>query len=540
MIRLRSALFALCMTVLPAFAQYGGELRFCLNGEPKTFNPLLVEDDPSEVIRYLTGGVLIRINRSTQVIEPELARSWKVDRSGRRITFEIRHGLHFSDGTPFSAEDVAATMRKVMDPKLHAPVGDAFRSGTSAARIEVSGPDEVAITFSVVVAGMERLFDQVAIMSSQSPKKEAAVLGPFYVADYKAGSEVLLKKNPYYWKRDAQGHALPYLDAIRLSIEQNRTLEMLRFTRGELHLINNVAPDNFAQLSATGAAAVTDIGPSLESELLWFNQAPTAPLPEFKKAWFQSTAFRRAILEAINRADLCRVVYHGHATPAVGPVSPANRYWYNTRLQPIAFDRQAALRTLAQDGFQSKAGVLRDRQGNAVEFSVVTNSGNLSRERMTAMIQQDLASIGIRLNIVTLDFASLIERLTKTFAYESCLLGMANVDLDPNLQMNVWLSSAGNHQWNPNQKTPATAWEAEIDRLMKLQAAESNPGLRKRYFDRVQEIVWQQCPFLYLLNKDTLIAVSPSLHNVKAALIRPYVYWNVEHLSLSTQVAGRR
>jgi len=106
--------------------------------------------------------------------------------------------------------------------------------------------------------------------------------------------------------------------------------------------------------------------------------------------------------------------------------------------------------------------------------------------------------------------------------------------------MNVWLSSAGNHQWNPNQKTPATAWEAEIDRLMKLQAAESNPGLRKRYFDRVQEIVWQQCPFLYLLNKDTLIAVSPSLHNVKAALIRPYVYWNVEHLSLSTQVAGRR
>ncbi len=206
-------------------------------------------------------------------------------------------------------------------------------------------------------------------------------------------------------------------------------------------------------------------------------------------------------------------------------------------MKPAPFDRAAALRALAHDGFEMKDNRLRDRQGNPVEFSVVTNAGNVSREKMAAMIQQDLASIGVKLNIVTLDFASLIERLTKTYNYESCLLGMTNVDLDPNLQMNVWLSSAANHQWNPNQKAPATAWEAEIDRLMKAQAAESNPNRRKQYFDRVQEIAWEQAPFLYLLNKNTLLAVSPSLHNVKAALIRPYAYWNAETLTLSTQLA---
>lgn len=533
-------LLSALVILLPAYAQYGGELRFCLQGEPKTFNPLLVEDDPSEVIRYLTGGVLIRVNRLTQEVEPELAASWKIDKGGKRIAFQIRPGLQFSDGTPFTAEDVAQTMRLVMDPKLHAPVGDAFRSGTGVAQIAVSAPDKVTIVFPAVVSGMERLFDQVAIVSSKSARKEAAVLGPFYVADYKPGSEVLLKKNPHYWKRDNQGRPLPYLDAIRLSIQQNRTMEMVRFSRGELHLINNVAPDNFEKLAAEAPSAVNDIGPGLESELMWFNQAPGAPLSEAKKTWFRSNVFRHAVLQAVNREDLCRVVYHGHANPAVGPVSPANRHWYNTRLKPIAFDRQAALRSLAQDGFQLRAGVLRDRLGNPVEFSIITNAGNLSRERMAAMIQQDLGAIGIRMNIVTLDFASLIERLTKTFAYEACLLGMANVDLDPNLQMNVWLSSASNHQWNPNQKTPATPWEAEIDRLMQAQASESNPALRKRYFDRVQEIAWEQAPFLYLLNKDTLIAVSPSLHNVKAALIRPYAYWNVERLSLSTQVASRR
>ena len=83
------------------------ELRFCLRAEPKTFDPLLVDDGNSEAIRYLTGGVLIRVNRKTQQLTPELAASWNVDRQGRRITFQLRPKLKFSDGTPFSAEDVA-------------------------------------------------------------------------------------------------------------------------------------------------------------------------------------------------------------------------------------------------------------------------------------------------------------------------------------------------------------------------------------------------------------------------------------------------
>jgi peptide/nickel transport system substrate-binding protein len=187
--RLRSIFLALCITWLPAYGQYGGELHFCLQGEPKTFNPPLVEDDPSEVVRYLSGGVLIRVNRSTQELEPELASSWKVDRAGKRITFQIRPGLTFSDGTPLTADDVAETMRIVVDPKLHAPVGDAFRAA-GPAEILVTAPGKVVVAFPTVVSGMERLFDQVAIMSSKSPKKEAAVLGPFYVAGYQAGSEV--------------------------------------------------------------------------------------------------------------------------------------------------------------------------------------------------------------------------------------------------------------------------------------------------------------------------------------------------------------
>src|SRR5579872_3074608 len=513
------AILAFAATSLSA--QWGGELRFCLRSDPKTFNPLLVEDEASETIRYLTGGVLIRVNRLTQELEPELATSWKISQHGRAITFRLRQGVFFSDGTPFTAEDVAYTIRALMDPALHSTTGDAFRSAPGEVTTTVSAPDQIAIVFPAPVAGIERLFDQVAILSSRSPKKDAAVLGPFVVARYTPGSEIVLARNSRYWKTDATGRRLPYLDSIRLDVQQNREIELVRFTRGELHLINSIDPEMFDRLAKQAPSMVYDAGPSLESEMMWFNQNPAAPLPEYEKAWFRSRNFRRTVSAAINRADICRVVYYGHAQPAAGPISPANRFWFDARLKPHAYEPKEALDRLQRDGFRLENNVLRDREGHAVEFSLITNSGNKAREHMAAMIQQDLAAIGIKVNLVTLDFRSLIERISQSYRYEACLLGLTNYDLDPNSQMNVWLSSASNHQWNPNQKHPATPWEAEIDRLMEAQASTIDRARRKAYFDKVQEIVSDQAPFIYLVTKNSLSAFSSRLQNVAPAMIRP-------------------
>src|SRR5260370_27950209 len=182
--------------------QSGGELHFCLHGEPKTFNPLLVEDGQSETIRSLTGGVLIRLNRQTQALEPGLAVSWKVTPDGRTIKFHLRPGLHFSDGTPFTSEDVAYTVKALMDPQLHSSTGDSFRSGEGQVVVQTPSADSIVVTFPAPVAGLVRLFDQVAILSARSPKKEMAVLGPFYVAHYAPASNVLLPRNPNYGKKD--------------------------------------------------------------------------------------------------------------------------------------------------------------------------------------------------------------------------------------------------------------------------------------------------------------------------------------------------
>ena len=525
-------LVCVLLTLRLASAQAGGELRFCLHSEPKTFDPLKVEDDASVSIRYLTGGVLVRMNRKTQMMEPELAQSWKVSKDGRQITFKLRGGVSFSDGTPFSAEDVAYTVRQLMDPALHSPTGDAFRSGVGNVEIKTSSPTEISITFPAPVAGLDRLFDQVAILSAHSPKKEMAVLGPFVVGDYKAGSTVLLKRNTNYWKTDAHGQRLPYLDSIQLDIQPNRDVEILRFKRGEIQLINTLDSEYFDKLAASSPQVVHDAGPSLDSEQMWFNQVAKAPLPAYKKTWFRSAAFRRAVSQAINRADLSRVVFRGHAQPAAGPVSPANKFWFNASLTPTAYSPETALKSLQAEGFRLENATLKDVNGNDVIFSIITNSGSKARERMATMIQEDLQKIGIRVNVVTLDFPSLIERMTQTFDYEAILLGLTNVGLDPNEEMNVWLSSSENHQWNPQEKTPETPWEAEIDQLMQVQASSADPKKRKEAFDRVQQIVVEQEPFIYLVNKNALSAVANSLHGASPVILAPQTYWNVEWLSV--------
>jgi peptide/nickel transport system substrate-binding protein len=530
--------------LLFAFALTGGqsqsELRFCLRGDPKTFNPLLVEDEASETVLYLTGGVLVRLNRYTQELEGELATQWKVSENGRRIDFELRKNVLFSDGTPFTCEDVASTLRELMDSAVHSPAADSFRSAPGQTESKCTGPSSVMARFPGPVASLAARFDQVGIMSARSARKESAVLGPFTVAEYKPGTSLLLRRNPNYWKRDSNGRQLPYLDSLRLDIQQNRELELLRFRRGELDIVNKLDPEMYDRLTAEMPRTVVDAGPSLDWEVVFFNQVANAPLPDYKRRWFRSAEFRRAIWGAINRDDICRVVYRGHAKPAVGPVSVSNRFWLNSALTPPVYSVNVASMRLQSDGFHRSGDALLDREGHKVEFSMITNAGNKLHERTLALIQQDLAKLGIQLNIVILDFPSLIERISRSFNYESVLMAFVNVDLDPSDQMNIWLSSGANHQWNPNQKTPETPWEAQIDKLMQTEAASPDMKQRKAAFDRVQEIVSEKAPMLFLVNPDALSAVSASVKNVTPALLRPQIYWNVERLAIGEKYVSQR
>jgi peptide/nickel transport system substrate-binding protein len=516
-------LLLLSLAAHVALAQ--SELRFFIRSDPKTLNPFLVEDDASETVRYLTAGVLVRLNRVTQKVEPELATAWKQSPDGRSLTLRLRENVRFSDGSPFTAADVVHTFRVLMDPAARNATADSFRTADQPPDVRQTGPLEVSIRFPAPVASALRLLDQVPIVSARS--------GPYQLAEYRRGAYILLKRNPHYWKRDSSGAQLPRIEALRMRIQPNRELEALAFRRGEVDLISRIDGAVYADLEKQMPGTVHDLGASNDSEFVWFNQVPTARIPDHRKEWFSSSGFRRAVSAAIQRADLARIVYKGHALPSVGPFPPTNRTWYNRDLKAHSESAEEVRKRFAAAGFTQSGGVLKDRRGNAVTFSILTNSGNRAREQLAALIQRDLKVYGIEMNIVTLDFPALLERIGKTFEYEACLLGLVNVDADPNGQMNVWLSSGANHQWNPRQAKPATSWEEELDKAMLAQAAATSEKKRQEFYNRVQTIIREQEPFVYLVHPSVLVAYTPELKNVQPATLRPHLLWNVEHLALA-------
>ncbi len=530
---LLAALLSVLLCAQPANAQSPPDgIAWSIKYDPKTFDPAKVDDQASELVRYLTGGVLVRINRLTQQVDPSLADRWIVSPDGRVVSFHLRPGLVFSDGAPLTSADAAWSVRHVLAPATGAPVAEEF---LYPGGVVVETPDASTLVLRLPkrVVDIGRVFDEIAIEPQNRPSEARVTAGPYLLAEYRRGQSVRLASNPHYWKHDPAGAPLPYLRSVRLDIVANPEQDQIRFVRGQYQLLSSISPEYFNLLAHTEPRAAHDLGPSLNTEQLWFNQASASPLPAWEKQWFQNQAFRVAISQAIHREDLARLAYSGHATPAWGFISPANRLWYNARLEVPREDAAAASALLARSGFHragGATGTLYDASGHAVRFSILTNAGNAAREKMAILIQQDLAALGIEVTVVTLDFPALIDRLMHTEDYEACILGLSNVDPDPNSMMNLWLSSSPNHQWNPSEKTPATPWEATIDAEMQVQASAIAMPERKRAVDHVQQIVADEQPFIYLVHPHALYAVSPALAGVDLAVLAPGVVWNIESL----------
>lgn len=508
-----------------------GELAWSIGYDPKTFDPAKVDDEESELVRYLTGGVLLRFNRLTQTVEPQLAQTWILSHDGQTISFTLRAGLRFSDGSSLTSRDAAWSIRRVLLPATGAPVAEEFLAPSGVA---VDTPDDrtVVVHLPKRVIGIGKVFDEIAVEPADRPSEGRITAGPFVIADYRRSQYIRLRRNPYFHNVQSSGATAPWATGIRLDILDNPEQEIRLFQRGAYDLINGIAPDYFEFLKQKSPSSVVDLGPSLNTEQLWFNQAPGAPIPAWEKSWFQNRAFRLAVSQAIHRSDLARIAYEGHATPAYTFISPANAAWYNRSVAAPHTDIAAAKAGLASAGFHLSGSVLEDASGHPVKFSILTNAGNGARRKMATLIQQDLAALGMQVTVVELDFPALIERLMHTQNYEACLLGLENVDPDPNAMMNIWLSSSPNHQWNPSEKTPATPWEAEIDREMNRQASTLNDSQRKQAVDRVQQIVADQQPFIYLVYPNVLYAVSPRLQGVQPAVLQPGLVWNVDRLRL--------
>jgi peptide/nickel transport system substrate-binding protein len=534
----------------------GGQLVISQRAEPKTLNPVTAVDGSSREIIGLITADLIHINRFSQRTEAALASSWTVSSGGRQYTLRLRHGVRFSDGHPFDADDVIFTFEVYLDESIHSPQRELLVISGKPIAVRRINAYTVQFELAQPYAAAERLFDSIAILPRHllkklydekrlagawgltTPPDQIAGLGPFQLKQYIPGQRLVLEPNPYYWKADQAGHRLPYLHQIVSLFVGNPEAESMRFEAGEIDVVNRLSSANFAALAKYQQARgfrLYDLGPGLEYDFLFFNlnglTSKNLSSIARKQLWFRQLAFRRAVSTVIDRKGIVRMVYDGRACALSAHVTPGNRLWVNRNIPQSSRNVAAARAILRKAGFSwSSDGHLMDARQNAVEFSILHNAGNSQQMEMATIIQEDLKEVGIEVRLVSIEFRTMLDRIFKTYEYEAAIMALAGGDSDPNSEMNVWTSQGSTHVWNLTPNHALAPWEAEIDRLMQEQLVALDYQQRKRMYDRVQELVWENLPVICLVSPNILVGAKKEVGNFCPAILSHHTLWNAEEL----------
>jgi peptide/nickel transport system substrate-binding protein len=538
----------------------GGRIVLRLTSPPNTFNYLMAADEAGLVATlYLLGSRLVSFDHSTLEFTPGLAESWTMGDDGRTVDIVLRDGLKFSDGHPLTTDDVIFTLQAIYDKRTGSP---AFRDSmlVNGKEIETKRVDgrNLQFIFPEPVAKADNYLDNLVILPKHVLQKDleagrmgeiykidadpASIVtsGPFMVESTVPGERAIFKRNPHYWKKDEKGEQLPYLDTFVIEAVPDANNAFARLTGGEIDIVDRIRATDLAAIRQNpGSVRVFDLGPGLSNDHIWFNlnkaKASGERLddkPKYK--WFNDSRFRRAVSHAVDRESISRTTMQGLATPLYGFVAAGNRVWLDPDLPKTEYDLDRARSLLSEAGFAMRGTTgspeLFDPEGNKVEFTLIVPAENEPRKLMAAVIQQDLAKLGIAMQIAPIDFQGVTERWSRSYDYDAISLGVATTGIEPSAYANFLLSSASTHQWHPSQKTPATEWEAKIDRLFAEQARERDPERRRELMNELQAIVVAEMPIIPVVSRHIVSAANVRVGNHAPSNILPYSVWNAEEL----------
>lgn len=558
--------------------EYGAIMVETLVSDIATLNPLISEDmSSSSMISRMQSG-LTTLDPFTGEVIPSLAKSWEISDDNLEYTFHLREGVTWSDGHPLTADDVVfswdviyaqeldeATGQPKVDPESGAPV---YRFPTRAAFFQlINGQQPKAVkiddlTVKLVVpevyapfllfgGGMDilpkhalqpfvddgSLLDQWSINTAINEPWKIVGSGAFLLESYRPGERIVLKRNPNYWKVNSEGERLPYIERIITKIVGDNSASNVAFREGHTDF-EGISADNVTWVE-WGAEAmdykVYDLGPSSTIQFIWFNLNPGKDaagkpyIDPVKFKWFSDKSFRQALSYGVNRPGIISGVYLGRASELQGYVSPKRKFWKNPDIKEYPYDPAQAMELLQQAGFTKKNGLLYDADGNQVKFSLMTNQSNQLRTEMATVFKENMAALGIEVELSFIDFNSLIIKTSESFDYEACLLGLGGGAPDPFASKDILMSGGRLHFWYPEQASPATEWEKRIDELMIELGRETEPEIRKKIFFEVQEILAEQQPLIMLVTANDYVGVRNRWQNIKVAPLGG-VTWNMESL----------
>lgn len=678
----------------------GGQIITSAFEPPKTFNPYAAQETSSTSIIHRMHAYLLEENAMNYELQPALAKSWEISPDGKEVTFYLRQGLKFSDGKPFTADDVVFTVNDVIlncdipnnysdtylvngeriryekiddyTVKAHLPaiyrpffnvikndpivpkhvlanrvsqlvpgawqhysigncayldnrsamraayrgflttggtaedrlasetdarfeqIGDAF----DALREALSGQvvaDIKGKTLEVTMqlqnlkdeissAELQAIIDEIAAeLSAIEARAQAAEwgvptgtftstwgtadnpssfvgMGPYTLTRYDVEQQVVMDRNPNYWKVDTNGVQLPYIENLTVLILKDRNTQVAKFRNGEtdvLQLDGTNRPQDWPLIledaQDKGWEAITG-GPDFGTLWAMFNQdAETRGDPgnlerKMLQAVFRELDFRKAVAHSVDRLSLIANIYNGLGKPQWSPVSVPSPFYDNSMgddYEPYPFDLETAMALLEdQDlidldgdgirnitdafllshGFtQEEIDQLPAETNRPLTFTLSTNSGNEVRESSSEALASDLKRVGVDVNYKPKDFNALVNDLLGS-KYDAIVLGFTG-DTDPH-SPNIWSTSGHLHSWHYTAVDDPFSWEVRVDELLSLGVSTYDFEEAKTYYDEFQRIVRDNLPMVYLVNQRNLYVSKKSLANNRNFKANAYLGFN--------------
>jgi peptide/nickel transport system substrate-binding protein len=489
-------------TSVPDVPAYGDAIVEGSIGDVSGFLTAVTTDASSHAAAGYVFNGLVRYDKDLK-LEGELAESWEVSPDGKRITFHLRRGVKWHDGTPLTSDDVMFTYRRMIDPRTPTAYGEDFRQVQRAAApdphtfvVEYARPFAPALASWGMHVLPKHLLEKYPDISKSPLNKKPVGTGPYRFVEWKTGEKVVFDASPDYFE------GKPYIARAITRVIPDQATMFLELKSGGVDIMTLTPPQYVRQTETADFKKTFNKYKYTASGYTYLGFRLSHP-------FFKDRRVRQAIAHAADKKALIDGVLLGLGQEATGPYKPGT-WAYNPNVRKYPHDPLRAKALLAEAGWKEKDGALV-KDGQPFEFTVLTNAGNDARAKTAAILQQNLAGIGIRMKIRTVEWAAFINEFIDKRKFDAVILGW-NITPDPD-QFDIWHSS----KTGPKELNHVGFSNPEVDRLLDEGRSTFDLEKRKKAYFRIQEILAEEQPYVFLFVPEALPVVANRFRGIAPA-----------------------
>jgi len=464
----------------------GGTLVIGIGQNPGHLNPAISTGSEVHAVADSLFNGLVGLDDQANPY-PDLARAWEVSDDARRYTFHLHAGVRWHDGEPFTSADVAFTFQQVL-LRYHART----RTGLAGRLERIETPDDLTVTFvfrepyapflqqlNVTEAPIlpRHVYASVADVQNAPENLAPVGTGPYRFVEYVVDDRVVLARNDDYFKP-----GLPYLDRLVFRVIPDANTRLLALERGEVDFIGGLPAGELDRVDALPEVTVftpnSGSGGGFCVMTMSFN---------LERERFADLRVRQAFAHAIDRQQVLDQVLFGRGRVASGPIHSQLAFAYSDDVRAYPFDPALAESLLDEAGHPRGADGTRFA-ATFLHFPAFAKYGEVLR--------QNLAQVGVQLELVALDRAAFISRVFEQRDFDTNVISYCN-NSDPAIGVaRVYVSSnIGNIPFS----NAAAYVNPEVDRLFAEAASQADVAERGRLYAEVQRLLVDELPVLWLV-----------------------------------------